>query len=411
MLKKSVIAILVVANIGSLQAQHAKVTNAYNYLQAYLKDPKTEVASLTSAQQQIDEAILHMKTNDQPKTWKYRGDIYLTLFQPNFEVVKSNPTDRTAFEKASNFVKISCESYQKCYDLAPTGEYAQDAKKRVEGTSNSLYNLGIQAINSKNYDDAINQFDMAANYKSKIGIVDTNSMNNAGVAAQYGSKYEIAGDRFLKMADAGINPSKYYGLAIDFYKKAGLDEKAFQVLKQARAKNPKDANLLRAELNYHLAKNDSQEIEKLLGDMAAANPNDPTTMVLKADIANKKGNVDQAIEEYQKAIDLDPNCAIAYFNIGAMYQNKAATIYQESDKMKDMKKSAAASKQGNGFLEKASTFFEKYITFPEPDAKNMNSLNTADAQSKQDAMLQLKKIYVRLDKMDKAAEIQKKLKK
>src|ERR1044072_7947872 len=69
-------AIFMIASAAN--AQKNKVTTAYMRHKSYMtgKDPE----DLAVAKQNIDDATVHADTKDDSKTWYYRGNIYIALY-------------------------------------------------------------------------------------------------------------------------------------------------------------------------------------------------------------------------------------------------------------------------------------------------------------------------------------------
>lgn len=63
------LSIILLVSISSF-AQSNKVLDAYNYLKA---------GKLDKAKAAIDAAALYPDTKDDPKTWLYKGNVYLAL--------------------------------------------------------------------------------------------------------------------------------------------------------------------------------------------------------------------------------------------------------------------------------------------------------------------------------------------
>ena len=80
-------------------AQKMQVQNMYNYLRN-----KEYVKAIEAA----DLAIKHPQTSDEPKTWKYRGDIFKAIYSDTSKAVRD--IDLEAEEKA-------LEAYIRCLEL------------------------------------------------------------------------------------------------------------------------------------------------------------------------------------------------------------------------------------------------------------------------------------------------------
>ncbi len=120
--------------------------------------------------------------------------------------------------------------------------------------------------------------------------------------------------------------------------KNGEIEKAIQLYTKALKDFPKDCNLLsdRAVAYLH-----AKEKVKCFADFDAALKLQPTYSYRYASRAfakNNFGDIDGAIEDYEKAVELDPNDAIAHNNLGLLleqkgYKNASEERFKRADKL------------------------------------------------------------------------------
>src|SRR5690606_31729368 len=92
-----------------LSAQQSKVVSAYNYLNNYNSEKSLD--DLRNARKNIDEAALNDGTSGKPKTWYYRGNVYLAIFGSEMK------------QEVPEALKNAAESYIKVYELDPKYEY------------------------------------------------------------------------------------------------------------------------------------------------------------------------------------------------------------------------------------------------------------------------------------------------
>lgn len=100
---------------------------------------------------------------------------------------------------------------------------------------------------------------------------------------------------------------------------------------------------------------------------------------------------DKAADMYRKAIKIDPNNELAYFNLGALLSNQAHEFFQAANGKADYREAEALRDKGDEKLREAMPYFEKCV--------EINPDNT-------EAITALKQIYTNLNLMDKYERIE-----
>src|SRR5690606_16367615 len=98
--KSFLISMILLISVSSF-AQSNKVLDAYNYLKA---------GKLDKAKAAIDAAAQYPDTKDDPKTWLYKGNVYLAIAftkDDKYKQLTPNPLD------------TALEAYKKCLILDP----------------------------------------------------------------------------------------------------------------------------------------------------------------------------------------------------------------------------------------------------------------------------------------------------
>jgi hypothetical protein len=103
-MKKIIILALGIMGYYQSFGQNAEVVNAFNY-QRNKEFAKAKIA--------IDKAALNEETAIKPKTWYYRGNIYMDIDIIQSEDSTYNIIDKDALTK-------SLESFSKVFEQAPT---------------------------------------------------------------------------------------------------------------------------------------------------------------------------------------------------------------------------------------------------------------------------------------------------
>ncbi|CAN5186976.1 hypothetical protein BH09BAC5_BH09BAC5_17590 [soil metagenome] len=128
------IAILVLSislGLVKLQAQKNEVTNAWSAMNSYNKEKDADY--LARAKVAIDKATVHPDTKDESKTWLYRGQIYLLMYQKDFNEKMTSHKDITDPGKKSSlsYLEASAENLTEASNAFLRSK-SLDAKKVYE---------------------------------------------------------------------------------------------------------------------------------------------------------------------------------------------------------------------------------------------------------------------------------------
>jgi len=360
--------------------QSNKVVSAYNY-QKYGK--------LDLAKEAIDEAAQNEKTVMSAKTWFYRGNIYYDIamsIDSNYRKLDPDP------------LKVSFDSYMKAKEYDTKGEYTADIDKYTQAIAEGYYNLGVMAYNEKDYKNSALNFEKAYITNKNFGRIDTTALYNAAVAASIGKENELAKQYYQQVIQLNYQKPDVYSSLADIYKEEGDTAMAVKVVEKGREIFPNDFNLLVSEINISLATNDKAKAKQDLELAMQMDKTNPSIFFAVGTIYDQMGNVEQAVDAYQKAIALNPEYFEANYNLGALYVNQAADIL---DKANDLPLDAVAE------YDKQKALADEMLNKAVPYLEKSLELNPEDVNT----MVSLKEIYTRLGMTEKLKSVDDKLKK
>jgi tetratricopeptide (TPR) repeat protein len=371
-----------------VQAQQSKVVSAYNYLNYYLKDK--DIDNLKSARLNIDEAAENPSSAVKPKTWYYRGNIYLAIQE------SKNPE---LIEATVNPLLTASESYKKVFELDAKYEYAEES---YEKAMIGYRNLGIMAFNKNDFNAALGYFESSTELSAKKGVVDTSAIENSSIAAMRAGN-SAKSIQYLKQL-ISFNSDKDGSRFIQLIKAqnlAGDSAAAKQTLMEGRTKFPNDQKLLTEELNGYLQSGKSAEAEKLL---AIAIEKDPTNHLLhyaSGTIFEDLGKREQAITAYKNSIEIKPDFWEGYFNLGAIYNN-------EAKRLQDVANNIPAGKDNKKY-EEGKKLAEAQFNLALPNLEKALELAPKDSPDLLPLLKTLKQIYSLMGMNDKYNEMKKRI--
>ena len=145
-----------------------------------------------------------------------------------------------------------------------------------------------------------------------------------------------------------------------------------KTMDKAAVEFPDNADVIIAQLNYLIAKGKTAEATDKIDKAISLQPTNEMLYFVKAKTLDDMGNREEAIKTYEKAIEIKPNFADAYYNLGAIYFLQGNPIIE---KMNKLTTSPADTKIYNELVEerkelyrKAKTYFDKVIEIKPDDA-------------------------------------------
>jgi len=413
-MKKLVFA-LALAILGQFAiAQNVQVQNGLNYQKqaqqfidqadVYKTQNKAEKAakqmdnakiSIQKAKDAIDAASQHESTKNQAKTWHYYAVIYYKIgAYPEFIDI-----DNDAFVKA-------LEAFEKIKALDP--DYYQRNIREFQQYAGNIgaryYDLGANSYNEGNFEDAYINFKKAYDAAAVAGGKDDSALLNAAISAMKVEKYDESIALFETLLANGVDEPTVYQEMTVAYRGMGNYDKMIETINIAREKFPEDENIINEMINSYLTVHREGEIINQIKEMAAKNAEQPIYYFILGTIYGNTDselyNIDEALENYEKAIKVNDKYADAYYNAGALLIDKASQIYDEANKKDPSEYSSfnAYMKATDAMIAEAKSYDERAM----PYVEKTYELLPDDAAVKQ----ALKGIYTRLNMLEKAAALQ-----
>ncbi|MFA5781996.1 MAG: tetratricopeptide repeat protein, partial [Bacteroidales bacterium] len=326
-MKKAAIFLAIVFSINIAHAQKLSFQSAVSSLNKGFLD---------KARNFIDPCIIDPSTKDWPKTWKYRGDIYLQILLSKEDKYKNLD---------SNALQIAYDSYQKAIELDSKKEYFDDIKFQLYVCGEQFYNKGVELYTLKKYEDAMTSFDKTSIINGIFGLADTLATYNAALCAELANIPSKAKEYYKKLVKLNYHQPLIYSSLASIYKDDKDTAKALSTIKKGRELYPDNYNLIIAETNIYLSSGKTKEAKDLLEIAIQKDPTNPNLYYAIGTsydaLANDTSKLQkerslyftEAESAYKKAIELKADFFDAIYNLGAMYFNDGVRIFQEADKM------------------------------------------------------------------------------
>ncbi len=268
-----------------------------------------------------------------------------------------------------------------------------------------LYYAAANSLNAQDYDKALEYYEMLREVGfdgSGVEYLATNT--ETGEQENLGSKEQqdlmVKTDQYSDPVEEKV-PSKRGEIAKNMaliYINQEENEKAIELMDEAKEQNPDDVMLLQAEADMYYRMDDKQKYNEIMQEVLEKSPDDPAIYynlgVTTADLGDSEG----AIEYYEKALELDPEMNEARMNIVVAILAKERELIDQMNELgmsaDDQKKYEELEKERMDIYEEVTPYLEEVI---EHDPTNVEAIRTA------------MNIYSATGKEEKAAEMKAKL--
>lgn len=296
--------------------------------------------------------------------------------------------DTTDKYKALNPLSIAVEYYGKTKAAGPSKGFTEaeleDLSVRI---ADILGYRGGVAYQSNDYEGSLNFFKIS----SELMPSDTsNYLNIAIVATQLEDKettmWALEKLRSFSYKDAFV----YYQLAT-MYKDAGDNAKRLDVIQFGRKLMPSNNDLLDLEIGYYVETDNTDQLLNSIKSAIEVNPNNAELYLNLGIVYEKTKNLADAEKSYKKAIELDETNAGALYNLGVLIYNRAVEMVNETNKLpvnsKNLPQIRKMEEAYNNVFKESMPYFEKALEY---DPKEKSTL------------MALREVCVRLKLYDKA---------
>lgn len=380
-MKKIVLVLALLVATTAAMAQKAERTNAFMY---------NKNGQYDKAREAIDKAIVNEKTALDPKTWMYRGIIYLNIvFSDQYRSI-----DPEALPK-------SLESFKKAMELDPEDTEKQmiDILPRVNAISQQYFAIGVERFNAQDFNIATDNFIKAYDVAGLIKSVDTMAIENAALSSLRGENFPKAIEYYGVMQSLGVEKPDIYKNIAMAQRSMGDIEGMKKTIDAGRAKFPEDTGLLLEEINSYLALGQGAKVVDDLKNLVEKDPTNYSIYFVLGTIYGDDTKTDMyqletAIGYYKKAIEIKPDYYDAIYNLGALYINESNKLQMQANDLPltETKKYDELTEQANVIIREALPYLET--------AYQMDPSN-------QETVLVLKSIYTRFKMNDKLESLNK----
>lgn len=204
----------------------------------------------------------------------------------------------------------------------------------------NLYYASSFQLNAKDFDGALKTLkelkDLNFTGKSKTFVatsVITNKEEAFATADERNRMIKLKTHTNPRTEEVASKQGEIYkNIVLILIQQKKIDE-AKEIIKTAKAKNPKDSSLALTEANLYLESKDYVTYKKLVTELLAKNPTDADLLFNLGVISSNSKNKEEAEAYYKKTIEVNPKYTNAYINLVALKLEAETPINAEMNKL------------------------------------------------------------------------------
>ena len=357
--------------------KHNIVNSSIALKNANKTDGEEMVSNLIDAKNYIDEAFLNTSTSDEPKMWNYRAKVYLKI-----ALLKDQKIDNDAIFKAK-------QSHIRCLDRDKKGRVVvrkwtkeEDVVAGLIQCGYKLFNMAIDEYNNENnlealklYDEIFEIFDYDSEDQLKRGnITKETVLHNSFFAARRMKDNKRSKVLLQNLIDLNFNDPSIYVHMSDILQEEGNDDDALKYLSLGRDYFENDPILINSQINLYIKLNRTDELIDKLSDAIELDDMNDLLFFNRATVYDQKGMLDEAIIDYKKSIELNPDNFNSNYNLGALFFNRGVELRNEANNSSSDKLYNKLKKESEVFFDDALPFLETSLSLDPNDKNTLLSL-------------------------------------
>lgn len=273
-----------------------------------------------------------------------------------------------------------------------------------------LYYAASNAVNGKDYDAAIKYYQMVLDSgytgeteefvatRKETGEVEAfDNENVRNIAVKSGE--------FIKPEKRATESKKgeiLRNMTLIYIEK-GDNDKAMELMKDARAESPNDIYLMRADADMSYKMGNVERYNELMNKIAASDPENPEIYFNLGVGSAEIGNKEKAVEYYEKALELKPDYEAALINIAVLKLSGEDQLVEQMNSLgnssADNKKYDLLKQQRKDVYAETMPYLEKALKLNPNNPEVVRTLMNIYGQLAEDA--KYKEMKAKLETLEK----------
>lgn len=436
----------------------AAQTNRVNDAAIYLRNGEIE-----DAKKAAEEAIAHPDTKADVKAWFYYVSILDTIIK--------NPTAYSSL--ATNINEKFYNACLNCVKFDAKKRYGYYCKEQALINSAFLsFNAGIAAYEAKDYNKALEYYQMVLDVVpyDENGDLKKNNLSEKNIylymaySAVQSNNNAKAKVYLGKLIDLNYDDHLIFLQMVNIHLEEGDTTKALSILDDARKRYPTEKDLINQELNIYLNMGKQDVLVEKITAALENNPEDATLLYVRGNIFDtysndynkkfknhrdsvnswkRKANTEKvpakktvyltnatnsqkksdefykmskdyaakAEVDYKKVVELNPEFIDAFYNLGALTNNKSTEIVEKINNLPNNisqaeydKRLAPLKKEQVEILNQALGYFNQALAIAEAKPEDTNEAKKEKYAYMQDILYSIQQVYANLGDEKKTLE-------
>lgn len=363
-------------------AQKKAVNKAYS---------EAKGGNIGEARNQIKQALENPETKDQAKTWWTAGYVELQAFETERNKLLENktPDDKVLYpailECFKYYIKAAELDQQPNEKGKVKPKHLRDIKSTMKSHQQYLYGAGGHFYNAGNYQNAYESFKLFSEIPF-LSYMDNEEMKQdtllkdarfyAAMAAVQMNNPQIAITALEACKDDKDNQNEIYQMLASQYDALKDTANLIKVYEEGASLFPDEPFYVQNLIAMYIYTNQMEEAIVKLNEATTKMPENKQMWLIKGQLLDRQEKYDEAIQCYEKVLELEPENAAALGSIGIIYYNQAAKLSDENNAaaVNDIKKyKEGRTNVVDPAFRKALTYLEKAHKL----APNENSFSVA----------------------------------
>jgi tetratricopeptide (TPR) repeat protein len=440
-----------------VMAQRSNVESAA----IYLRNGEIEDAKKT-----IDLAIVHPETKADPKAWFYYVSILDTIYR--------NPAYENLMD--ANLADNFYNGCIKCIETDVKKRYEYYCKDQaILNSAFMCFNKGISAYEQKDYKSAIKFYEIVLSIipydknedLKKNKLSEKNLYLYMALSAMQSSDNVKSKIYLKKLMDLNYDDPVIYMQMANIYLEEKDTTSAIQFIEQGRAKFPSQKDLINQELNIYMSMGKQDVLLEKLNAAIEINSDDATLLFVRGSVydnyandlnkkrrilkeqinnAKKKAQTEKvpakklsfvnnaaslqkeydglglraneyaikAEEDYKKVVEFNPEYIDAFYNLGALTNNKTTIIVEKMNAIPSSLQGAAydklynpLKKQKDEILTVALNYFNQALALAEQKGEDTPEKKKEKFGYMRDILYSIQQVYANLGDEKKTMDTKK----
>lgn len=289
-------------------------------------DPNVEGAKLDLRNKDYDRALSNLETALQ------RDPSNAEAHDLKGQVLQEQLATVNDVQQHTALLREMVNSYRTAMEL--DASLTENTTQRLRLAYYNEFQRGLQAFNQGGEDD--NNYNVAYDYFQNAAFIFPDSSDayaNQAYALLNAGRQTEAITALEHAMEAGDDNEDTYVYLGDLYRTHDRHDDAIELLQEGLEKYPTNEQLWSLLLNEYVATGQLDAAMERYGDLVQQAPDNQLYRFNYGTLMLNAENYDGAIEQLQRAVELDPNYPNAQYNLAAAYVNKAVDV---SERMGDM---------------------------------------------------------------------------